>query len=164
CSWSMAKPGSASTAAAIALPMRPSGANRLRRIGWSAERMARSWRKRGRRATAAPGIRSSRPELLLQQHVALQVAIGCALTAPGHRLAGGLRQERVRFLLPCDIFGRRRHMVENRDEIEIGLRVAGVHVGEDVIALDPPLRFLEFHVLAKLTGEKVGIIAEMAVI
>ena len=32
--------GSSATAAAIALPMRPSGANRLMRIGWSAVRIA----------------------------------------------------------------------------------------------------------------------------
>ena len=36
--------------------MRPLGANKLMRIGWSAVRIRRSWRKRGRRATAAPEL------------------------------------------------------------------------------------------------------------
>jgi hypothetical protein len=38
-SWSIWNAGSSAAAAAMALPMRPSGANRLMRIGWSEVRI-----------------------------------------------------------------------------------------------------------------------------
>src|SRR6476469_8641171 len=104
----------------MAFPIRPSGANRLMRIGWSAARIAHSWRNEGRRATAAPRWQSARPDHFLEQHVGTEVTIGGALTAPGHRLARVLLEEGVGLFLPLDVFGGRGHVIEHGDQVEIG--------------------------------------------
>ena len=73
-------------------------------------------------------------------------------------------EERVRLLLALNVLGGRRHVVEDGDEIKIGLARALIHVREDVIALDPAFGFLEFHVLSVLGGQKIRILAEMPII
>ena len=58
-SGSMAKPGSAAAASAMARPMRPSGANRVRRMGWRSVRMA---------GVMAQRLAGRNPEPLLERH------------------------------------------------------------------------------------------------
>src|SRR5689334_18117207 len=143
----MAKPLSCATAAAMALPMRPSGAKRLIRIGWSWSRMQPfhgERRSAAQRRRSGPG--SMRPNHFLQQHVGTEVAVRGALAALRHALARGLLEEGVGVLLALDVLRRRRHMVEDGDKVEVGLVPALVDVVQDIIALDPALRLLELHV------------------
>src|SRR5256885_8450770 len=151
-------------AAAIALPIRPFGAIRLMRIGWPAVRMSRRVMAKGGapRNRTALLVGSVRPSHFLKQHVRAEMAIGGALAAARDPLPRGLREKGVPFLFTLDVFGRRGHMVEDRDQVEVGLTPALVGVRQDVIALDPAFRLLEFHILAILAGEIVRIIGKMA--
>src|SRR5436309_14930555 len=125
----MAHAGSSATAAAMALPIRPSGAMRLIRIGWSAVRMQPFHGER-RSAAQSPGApyRSMRPGHFLKQRVRAEMAVGGALAATRDTLARGLGEEGIAFLLALDVLGRRGHMVEDGDQVEVGLPCALVGV------------------------------------
>src|SRR6185369_13309014 len=106
--------------------------------------------KGGAPRNAAPRILLLRPDHFLEQYIGAEMSVGGTLPTRGHALAGCLLQEGVCVLLALNVLGGGCHMVEDRDEIEIGLTRALIDVGEDVIALDPALGLLELHVLPVL--------------
>src|SRR4029078_9396419 len=151
----------------MALPMRPSGAMRLMRIGWSAGRMSRRVMAKGGapRNRTAPRPRRLLPEnLLLEQHRAAEMPILPSLAASRFALARSLRHERVHFFLAHEVLGRRRHVVEDLDQIEVGLAGTLIVVPEAVVILDPALRFGEFFLLPPLSREIVGVGGKMTVV
>src|SRR4051812_18518263 len=144
--------------------MRPLGAMRLMRIGWSAVRMTARHGESRDAAQRRPGLGSMLIDLFLKKHCSADVAIFGAVAASGFALPGALLHEGVDILLARKILSRRRHVIEDLDEIEVWLAGTLVAVCEDIIVFDPALRFREVLLLAILSREIVGIGREVAVI
>ena len=66
---------------------------------------------------------------LLEQHAAAELAVFGAGTALPIALAGTGSEERIDFLFARLVLGRRRHVVEDGDQIEVGLTGALVAIG-----------------------------------
>src|SRR5947199_2885280 len=136
----MANAGSSATALAMALPIRPSGAMRLIRIGWSAVRMQpfHGERRSAAQSRGAP-CRSMRCDQLLEQHVAFEVAKRCTVPAARDLLAIVALQIRVHLLVASDLLGRSGNAVADRDQVQIRLILARVVVAQNVVGFDPAL-------------------------
>src|SRR4051794_423665 len=101
--------------------MRPLGANRLMRIGWSAVRMAPLMAKGGApRNWRRSGFGDSLPvELFLKQHIAADGPVLGACSAARFTLAGRLGHVRIHLLLPGNILGGSSHVIGNLDQIKV---------------------------------------------
>src|SRR5260221_5516695 len=127
--------------------MRPSGANRLMRIGWSAVRMpARHGERRSAaQSPGAPDLLLLAVELLLEKHGAAEMAIFRAFSALLVPLPRAGLQECVRGVGARFILGGRRWAIRNRNEIEVRLTRTLIDVRKNVGRFDPALGFLEIN-------------------
>ena len=102
-------------------------------------------------------------DLLLEKHVAANLAVLGAQSAACFTLASGLRHESIHFFFAGDILGRRGHTVEDLDQVEVRPSRALVRVAEEALILDPALRLGEV-LLAPFAREIIGVVREMAII